>query len=253
VSRSARYWLEFRLVPRFRLVLAVVAAGLVALAGCSSNDKPPTQAQQQPPQQIQETPANVANEKPAAKDEPPTSAQLKNAIGKIILNDGEIGRGVEVQDQDDSLDAPTNDICAKDWASNSTRIARNQDFFWKSADKTTELVVSNEAVAYQPGKGAAALAEMEKALDDCDSWKHPQGEYKDVATVDAPDGALKDSFAWRGVDDRKGKDYSVLAVYQTDGDLLSVVYIWADSRDEANEVAADLVPKVAERLKAAVG
>jgi outer membrane murein-binding lipoprotein Lpp len=252
VSRSARYWLEFRLVPRFRLVLAVVAAGLVALAGCSSNDKPSTQAQQQPPQQIQETPANVANEKPAAKDEPPTSAQLKNAIGKIILNDGEIGRGVEVQDQDDSLDAPTNDICAKDWASNSTRIARNQDFFWKSA-KTAELVVSNEAVAYQPGKGAAAIAEIEKAVGDCDGWKHDQGQIKDVTTVDPPEGALKGSFAWRGVDDRKGEDYSYLAVYQTDGDLLSAIYVWAGSRDEAREIASDLVPKAADRLKAAVG
>ncbi|MBE1604877.1 hypothetical protein [Actinopolymorpha pittospori] len=239
-------------MPRFRLVLAVVAAGLVALAGCSNN-KPSDEAQQ--PQQTQETPAKVANQKAAGavKDEPPTSAQLKNAIGKIILNDGEIGRDVEVQDQDDSLQAPTNDICAKDWASNKTRIARNQDFFWKSSAKTAELVVSNEAVAYQPGKGAAALAEIEKALDDCDSWKHPQGEYKDVATVDAPDGALKDSFAWRGVDDRKGKDYSILVVYQTDGDLLSVVYVWADSRDEAQEVASDLAPKVADRLKAAVG
>ncbi|MGW5364113.1 hypothetical protein [Actinopolymorpha pittospori] len=238
-------------MPRFRLVLAVVAAGLVALAGCSNN-KPSEEAQQ--PQQTQETPANVANQKAAGavKEEPPTSAQLKNAIGKIILNDGEIGRDVEIQDQDDSLAAPTNDICAKDWASNSTRIARNQDFFWKSA-KTAELVVSNEAVAYQPGKGAAAIAEIEKAVGDCDGWKHDQGEIKDVTAVDPPEGALKGSFAWRGVDDRKGEDYSYLAVYQTDGDLLSAIYVWAGSRDEAREVASDLAPKVADRLKAAVG
>ncbi|MEQ7127456.1 hypothetical protein ABN034_23305 [Actinopolymorpha sp. B11F2] len=235
-------------MPRTRYVLSVLAVGVLMLAGCSSDE--------------QGSPETASrSDKPAAKpvgDKPKperkmTAAELKAAIGVIVLGEGDVGREVEVQDQDDSLDAPTNDICARKSAADGDRLARNQDFFWKSAN-VAELVVSNEAVAYQPGKGAAAFAEIKKAVGGCDGWEHSQGEMADVEIVDPPTGTLGDAFAWRGQDSRKGgTDYSYLAVYQRRGDLVSAVYVWSTSEDEAREVADEVAPKAAARLERAVG
>jgi hypothetical protein len=113
-------------------------------------------------------------------------------------------------------------------------------------------VVSNEAVAYKPGKGAAALAEIKQAVEGCDGWEHGQGEMTDIAVVEPPVGTLGEAFAWRGEDSRKGgTDYSYLAVYQRSGDLLSAVYVWSTSEDEARDVADEVAPKAAAHLERA--
>ncbi|WP_020579846.1 hypothetical protein [Actinopolymorpha alba] len=236
-------------MPRIRLALAFVAAGAIVLAGCSSDEPETTGAQQQTKDDV---PAQVANEKPSEDKKKPTPAQLKSAVGKVVLGEGDIGHDVEVQDQDDTLEAATNDICAKDWSGDNSRIARNQDFFWKSA-RQAKLVVSNEAVAYQPGKGSAAIAELKQAAAECNTWKHDQGTMGKVHIVDPPKGALDGSFAWQGSDDRKGVEYSYVAVYQTKDDLLSALYVWAPSENEARDVAAELAPKAAQRLEKALG
>ncbi|MBM7784561.1 hypothetical protein [Tenggerimyces flavus] len=230
-------------MPRDRriLALAFAAAALTALAGCGSGDDP------KPAAAAQEVKAKPTKEAPAAKPrlEPEL---LKSAVDKSVLRAKDIGHKVEVQDQDDSLDVPTNDICAKEWKSNGFRVARHQDFFWKDAE-VAELVVSTEVVAYEPGQAKAALAEIEKAIGDCDGWKHDQGEMDKVAVTAAPDGALAESFAWKGVDERKDGDYNYLATYQVRGDLLSAVYVWADDSSDAKEIAGDLTEKAAERLE----
>ena len=215
--------------------------------GCSSNDGEPPADNSAPRQQNE---AQVASEKDS-KERKVTPDQLKAAIGRIILNEGDIGHDTEVQGQDDSLDVPTNDICGKEWPSDRDRLARNQDFFWKD-QREPDLVVSNEAVAYKPGKGEDALAEIKKAIEDCDGWKHDEGEIKDIEVVEAPDGALEGSFAWRGTDDRKEDDYSYIAVYQRSGDLLSAIYIWSTDEDQVKEVAEDLTVKAAQRLERAL-
>lgn len=225
----------------------MLAAGAVMVTGCSSNDGEPPADNSAPRQQNE---AQVASEDDG-KERKVTPDQLKAAIGRVILNEGDIGHGAEVQDQDDSLDTPTNDVCAKEWPGDGNRLARNQDFFWKD-QRVADLVVSNEAVAYKPGKGEAALAEIKKAIEDCDGWKHDQGEIKNIEVVDAPNGALEGSFAWRGTDDRKEKDYSYIAVYQRSGDLLSAIYIWATDKKEAQEIAEDLTVKAAQRLERAL-
>ena len=236
-------------MPRTRLLLALVAAGALTLAGCGSDDvgSPDRSSGRD------DSPAKVANKKPSEDREPLTAQQLKDAVGAVALGESDVGHDVEVQDQDASLDAPTNDLCAKKWAGDRNRIARNQDFFWKQA-KVAELVVSNESVAYQPGKGAAALAEIKKAVADCDGWEHGQGKMSDIKVIDPPDGSLDGAFSWQGHDERKGDtDYSYVAVYQGSGDLLSAVYVWAEDEDEAHDLADDLAPKAAEKLERAGG
>ncbi|GAA2757280.1 hypothetical protein GCM10009872_26400 [Actinopolymorpha rutila] len=227
----------------------------MALAGCGSSDddsagaqgaKAPAKVAADRAAKPTKSPTPTSN--PTPTHEPKTAEELKGSIGKIVLTGKEIGHGVEIQNQDDSLTTPTNDICGRKWAGDRRRLARNQDFFWKSGSSPS-LVVSGEAVAYEPGTGSKALAEIQSAVGDCDGWKHDQGQIRDVTAVDPPSGALKDAFAWRGVDARDGHTYSYLAVYQADGDLLSAVYVWADSRSQAREVAAQVVPKVADRLE----
>ncbi len=232
-------------MPRDRriLALAFAAAALTALAGCGSGDDP------KPAAAAQEVKAKPTKSAPAAKPrlEP---EQLKSAVDKSVLRAKDIGHKVEVQDQDDSLDVPTNDICAKEWVTNGFRVARHQDFFWKDAE-VAELVVSTEVVAYEPGQAKAALAEIKKAVGDCDGWKHDQGEMDKVKSSDAPKGALADSFAWKGVDERKDGDYNYLATYQVRGDLLSAVYVWAEDSGDAKEISGDLTQKAAVRLSKA--
>ncbi|WP_147304654.1 hypothetical protein [Thermasporomyces composti] len=234
-------------MPRTRLVLAMLAAGAVMFTGCSSNDGEPPADNSAPRQQNE---ARVANENDSREREL-TPDQLKAAIGRVILSEGDIGHDTEVQNQDDSLDVPTNDVCGKQGRSDGDRLARNQDFFWKGA-RNPDLVVSNEAVAYKPGKGEAALEEIKKAVEDCDGWKHDEGQIKDIEVVDAPKGALEGSFAWRGTDDRKEADYSYIAVYQRNGDLLSAIYVWSTDKDQLDEVAEDLTVKAAQRLERAL-
>ncbi|MFD2077457.1 hypothetical protein SAMN05421678_108271 [Actinopolymorpha cephalotaxi] len=238
-------------MPRFRRAFALVACCALAVAGCGSSDddsagvkpaKSPAKVAATRPAKPAKTPT------PTPTPTPKTAAELKGAIGKIVLTDKEIGHDVEIQNQDDSLTTPTNDICGRKWAGDKKRLARNQDFFWESG-KSASLVVSGEAVAYQPGTGAKALTEIRRAVGDCDGWKHDQGQIRDVTVVDPPSGALKGAFAWRGVDARDGEKYSYLAVYQADGDLLSAVYVWAGSRSRAREIAGQVVPKVADRLE----
>lgn len=217
------------------------------LAGCGSDEAPETTP---PPR---DTPAEVANDAPAPEKRKLSAAELKQAIGVVVLGEGDIGHSVEVQDQDDTLEAPTNDVCAKEWPGDANRIARNQDFFWKPA-QVANLVVSNEAVAYKPGKGAAALAEIKKAVSDCDGWEHEEGEMGDVEVIDAPAGSLKGTFAWQGRDERAdGTDYSYVAVYQSDGDLLSALYVWSTDDDDSKALARELAPKAAARLERATG
>ncbi|MGW0231721.1 hypothetical protein ACWDWO_25720 [Actinopolymorpha singaporensis] len=240
-------------MPRFRLALALVASCAVALAGCGSSDDDSAGAQHgKPPAKVAETraakPTKTSTPTPTPTAEPKTAEELKGSIGKIVLTDKEIGHDVQIQNQDDSLSTPTNDICGRKWAGDRKRLARNQDFFWKSASSPS-LVVSGEAVAYEPGTGSKALAEIERAVADCDGWKHDQGQIRDVTVVDPPSGAVKGAFAWRGVDARDGRTYSYLAVYQAEGDLLSAVYVWADSRSEARDIAGQVVPKIADRLQ----
>jgi hypothetical protein len=220
---------------------------VLLLAGCSSDEQGSPDSSH-----AGKSEAKTVADKPKPERKM-TAEELKAAIGAIVLGEGDVGREVEVQDQDDSLETPTNDICARKSPADGNRIARNQDFFWKSA-RVAELVVSNEAVAYQPGKGAAAFAEIKKAVEGCDGWEHQRGEMSDIELVDPPTGTLGDAFAWSGQDSRKGgTDYSYLAVYQRRGDLMSAVYVWSTDEDEAREVAEDVAPKAAARLERAVG
>jgi hypothetical protein len=234
-------------VPRIRIAVSVFAVGVLLATGCSSEEQGPPETAPR-----SDKPAKTVGDK-AKPPRKMTPNELKAAIGVVVLGEGDIGREVEVQDQDDSLETPTNDICAKKSAADGDRLARNQDFFWKSAE-VADLVVSNEAVAYQPGKGAAAFSELKKAVEGCDGWEHGRGEMADIEMVDPPAGTLGDAFAWRGEDNRKGgTDYAYLAVYQRSGDLLSAVYVWSTHEDEASEVADDVAPKAAARLERAVG
>lgn len=235
-------------MPKTRLVLAAAVAGLIALAGCS-NEEPKPGAQQ--PEKQTQTGTDPKNENVSKPKSNVTEAQLKTALGKVDLGSADIGHGVKRQNHEADLDAPTNDICGKSWPSNSSRIARDQGYFWKSA-KVASLVVSNEAVAYAPGKGSGVLAEIEKAIGSCDKWKHDQGEMTGIHIVEPPSGALPDSFAWQGKDERKGVEYSYLAVYQTNGDLLSAVYIWSKDKNELADVADQVTPKAASMLKDAL-
>lgn len=230
-------------MPRDRriLALAFAAAALTALAGCGSGDdsKPAAAVQE-----VQPKPTKEVAVQPRLDPE-----RLKSAVDKSVLKAKDIGHKVEVQDSDDSLGVPTNDICAKEWASNDFRIARHQDFFWKDAE-VAKLVVSTEVVAYEPGKAKTALAEIKKAVEDCDGWKHDQGEMDKVKPTDPPEGTLAGSFSWKGVDDRKDGEYDYLATYQVKGDLLSAVYVWAEDSSDAKEVAAEVAAKAGERLAA---
>jgi hypothetical protein len=234
-------------VPRDRriLALAVAAAALTALAGCGSGDDPKPAAAAQDVK-AKPTPTQAA---PKARVDP---EQLKSVVDKSKLSAKDIGHKVVVQDQDDSLDVATNDICAKEWESNDFRVARHQDFFWKDAD-VADLVVSTEVVAYEPGKAKAALDEIKTAVDDCESWKHDQGEMDKVASTEAPKGALAGSFAWKAVDERKDGKYNYLATYQVKGDLLTAVYVWADDSSDAKDIAGEVAKKAAERLEKATG
>jgi hypothetical protein len=224
-------------------------AGLLAfaLAGCGSDDEPQPAATQRPD----------ANAGRVERTKPPqpkrlTSAQLKAAVGRTIIGEEDIGRDVQVQDQDTTLSAPTNDVCAKKWRGDRYRVARNQEFFWKTAEVAT-LVVSNEAVAYRHGKGASALAELRKAVDGCDGWEHSQGEMAEIEEIDPPDGAVDGAFAWQGTDLRSGgTDYSYVAVYQVKSDVLTAVYVWSTSASHAQEIAGELTRKAASRLESAV-
>ncbi|HZC26424.1 MAG TPA: hypothetical protein VE287_05330 [Actinopolymorphaceae bacterium] len=234
---------------RTHLAPALTVAVLLVLAytatGCGSDDKPASAPARHPA-------AKVAHKKPPP-DKPATATELKKAVGVAILAAGDVGHGVEMQDQDKTLDEPTNDVCAKVWSGDKTRLARTQDFFWKTA-KVAPLVVSSEAVAYQPGKGAAALTQIRKAVAGCHGWTHPQGTMGHIKVIEPPKGSLHGAFSWQGKDDRKGgSDYSYVAVYQNNGDLLSAVYVWSTSEDQAHDVVGALAPKAAARLEKALG
>lgn len=230
-------------MSKTRVVLAAAIAGLIALTGCSS-DEPSKQSQPEKQQS-----AEQSNEKTEQKAEPEAGGQgdPKGVVEKAVLDASEVGNGVKVQNTDSKLGSPTNDICGKTWDSDKARVARKQDHMFKEA-KVASLVVSNEAVAYEKGKGAEALNELQKAIASCNGWKHDQGEMDDVQIVEPPAGALKDSFAWAGSDNRKGTEYSYLAVYQANGDVISALYIWATDKDDLNKAAKKLVPKAAKKL-----
>ena len=171
-------------MPRFRRAFALVACCALAVAGCGSSDDDSAGAKPaKPPAKVAEARTVKPTKTSTPTPEPKTADELKGSIGKIVLTDKEIGHEVEIQNQDDSLTTPTNDICGRKWAGDKKRLARNQDFFWESG-KSASLVVSGEAVAYRPGTGSKALAEIERGVSDCDGWKHEQGQIRDVTAVD---------------------------------------------------------------------
>jgi hypothetical protein len=234
-----------KLIQGHRLAVALAAIGAMTLAGCSGNGDD-TQ-----PVKDSDKSGSVQGEKTGDKKQAPVKAST--AVGKALLNDGDIGPDFSQQDSDDGLDAPTNDICGKTWATNKRREARQQDFFWDSSDKSPDVVVSNEVVVYKAGEAPDALAEIKTAVADCDGWKHDQGEMSKLHVVDPPSDALKGAIAWEGKDDRDGTDYSYGAVYQIEGDVLSAVYVWARDSNKVGDMIDDLTPKAAAGLHKAQG
>lgn len=233
-----------KLIQGHRVAVALAAIGAMTLAGCSGNgdDTQPVKDDKS---------GSVQGEKTGNKKPAPIKAST--AVGKALLNDGDIGPDFSQQDSDDGLEAPTNDICGKTWATNKRREARQQDFFWDSSDKSPDVVVSNEVVVYKAGEAPDALAEIKTAVADCDGWKHSQGEMSKLHVVDPPSDALKGAIAWEGKDDRDGTDYSYGAVYQIEGDVLSAIYVWARDSDKVGDMLDDLAPKAADGLHKAQG
>lgn len=234
-----------KLIQGHRVAVALAAIGAMALAGCSGSGDD-TQ-----PVKDSDKSGSVQGEKTG--DKKPAPVKASTAVGKALLNDGDIGPGFSQQNSDDSLEAPTNDICGKTWATNKRREARQQDFFWDSSDKSPDVVVSNEVVVYKSGEAGDALAEIKTAVADCDGWKHSQGEMSKLHVVDPPADALKGAIAWEGEDDRDGTEYSYGAVYQVEGDVLSAIYVWARDADKVGEMLEDLTPKAAAGLHKAQG
>lgn len=229
-----------KLIQGHRLALALVAVGAMTLAGCSGDGDDTT------PAKDSEKSGSVKGENTGEKKPAPVKAET--AVGKALLNEGEIGKDFSVQSSDNSLEAPTNDICGKSWATNQRREARQQDFYWNSADKSPDVVVSNEVVVYKAGEAGDALKEIKTAVADCDGWKHEQGEMSKLHVTDPPSDALKGSISWEGVDARDGTDYSYGAVYQIEGDVLSAVYVWARDSGKRDDMIEDLTLKAAEGL-----
>ena len=229
-----------KLIQGHRVAVALAAIGAMTLAGCSGSGDDT--------QPVKDTDKSGSVQGEKTGDKKPAPIKASTAVGKALLNDGDIGPDFSQQNSDDSLEAPTNDICGKTWATNKRREARQQDFFWDSSDKSPNVVVSNEVVVYRPGEAPDAIAEIKAAVSDCDGWKHSQGEMTKLHLVDPPAEALKGSISWEGVDDRDGTEYSYVAVYQSKGDVLSVVYVWATEADKAREYVEDLTPKAAEGL-----
>ena len=239
---SLGFRLVLRRLPALLPTLAITGGLVLAAVGCSGDESPRAAS----PSDRKDV-ATTAAPKATEETRPPTPEDAVQAVGQVMLTADDVGSDAVEQDSDDSLDAVTNDICAQQWPSNDERTARRQSFYWADVD-VAETVVSSEAVAYQEGQARAALQEIADAVAECGGWKHKQGELTGVAETEPPDGALDDSFAWGATDERSSQTYSYLAVYQVSGDLLSGLYVWAPSTDEALEVARDLVPKAAQRL-----
>jgi hypothetical protein len=233
-----------KLIQGHRLALMVAAVGALTLAGCSGNGDDTA------PVKDTDKSGSVKGENAGNKKAP---VKAETAVGKALLNEGEIGQDFSVQDSDSGLEAPTNDICGKTWATNQRREARQQDFFWNSADKSPDVVVSNEVVVYKPGEASDALKEIKTAVSDCDGWEHKQGKMSGLDVIDPPSDALKGAVAWEGKDERDGTDYSYAAVYQVEGDVLSAIYVWTRDSDKAGDLIDDLTPKAADGLHRAQG
>lgn len=241
-------------MPKTRVLMAVAAAGvLVAMTGCSNEDEAPLRASKADTTEKKQQKSEPIPKATPEKTTEPAPKELSGAVSEAILAVDDVGNGVEEQDREKSLDTVTNDICAKQWPMNEERTAREQVFYWEG--DVGEVVVSNEIVAYKDGQGPEALDEIRQAVSECGDWRHRQGEITGVSEADVPEGALEDSFAWEATDERTAGDttYSYVAVYQLRDDLLSGLYLWAPSTDEAYDLAAELVPKAAERLQSAVG
>lgn len=232
------------LVSGYRSAVAVTAVGLLLFAGCSSDSDEPegTDTRDVEKSSVEEDVDELSKDDIRA---------LEAAVGKAKLNEGDVGHDVSVEDTSEGTDAPTNDICGENWATNSLRVARQQDYFWKSDEAPAQLVVSNEVVAYQPGTATDVLNEIEQSVADCDGWEHAKGEMSDVESVDPPGDALDNARSWEATDDREEDAYSYVAVYQTKGDLMSALYVWATDGDQAREVADELTPEVAKKLESA--
>lgn len=197
------------------------------------------------------TPRSIPEATPKKTKEPPKD--LAEAVSKAILSADDVGNGVEEQDRENTLDTVTNDICAKQWPMNDERTAREQVFYWEG--DVGEVVVSHEVVAYNKGQGKKALDELRQAVSECGDWRHRQGEITGVTETDVPEGALEQSFAWEATDERTAGDltYSYIAVYQLQGDVLGGLYVWAPTSDDVLELATELTPKAADKLREAVG
>lgn len=230
------------LVSGYRSAAAFAAVGLLLVAGCSSDSEQPSGAE---PQDIEESSAEGTVEDLADI----SVKELEVAVGRAKLNEGDIGDDMSVEDTSEGLDAPTNDICGQNWATNNLRIARQQDYFWNSDEQPAELVVSNEVVAYEKDKATDVLNEIDQSVEDCGGWEHAEGEMGDVELVEPPAGSTGESTAWQAVDSREEGSYTYVAVYQTKGDLLSALYIWSTDEDEAQQVAEQLTPLVADKLE----
>ena len=221
--------------PRSRLgrTLALVATGVMVLTGCSDDGPGAADAGERSPAS---TPSTSSRPKP------------EQAVTRALLTAAQVGHDVRVQDDSSGVRAPTNDVCGKSWATNTQRVARRQLFFWKDA-KAVDLVVSHEVVVYRKGAAPGVLEEIEAAVADCDGWRHRQGEIKDPRLTDPPATAPDGAVAWAATDERQGTEFSYLAVYQVEGDVLSALYVWAAGTRSAAEIADELTPKVTARLE----
>lgn len=235
-----------------RSVVAVAAGAMLVLTGCGSDDEGDGGDGGQVENQAK---ASADTPIPKATPEPTVEApeDVTKAISSAVLTVDEVAHDVEEQDREDNLNSVTNDICAKEWPSNSERAAREQALYWAGGD-VGELVVSHEVVMYNEGQGEAALQEIRDAIGECGQWKHRQGEITGISEAEVPQGAVDDSFAWSATDEREAGEstYAYLAVYQLHGDMLSAVYLWAPSADEGIAVAEEIVPVAAERLQEAM-
>ena len=234
-------------MSKIRLVISAVAAfGVVTLSACSNEEEPPPPIKTTSSQEERQESQKKSRSKEFSEDD------LTKAVTKADLGSADVGRDVSRGGHDDTLEQPTNDICGKQGDSDKNRIARIQDHFWVDGQENASLVVSNEVVAYKPGTGADVLSELESAVASCDKWEHDSGEMTRVHIVEPPSGAAGASFAWQGTDVKNGQDFVYTAVYQTNGDLMSAIYVWAKDGSTMNDVLGDVVPKAADKLESAL-
>lgn len=223
-----------------RVVVASAWLFLIALSGCGADSDG----------SIAEQPVPVT---PSSKAAQPTDAELTLSVDvkpEDLPNEygsenlfGELGNRVDGY--------VTMDLCGADFPSEALRTARHQVAYSASNGDS----ISTETVAYEPGGAEQAMAELRGAVGSCPN--------SFVASKVAGQPAMKMGFEalpqeadWQEgsvglrvtITPEKGPNVSGAVIYQTRGDIMAAVYVWAGPKTSP-KLAAPLATLLSKRLQ----